>query len=179
MGSGLERTGLKAVLAEDYRCRVVEGDIEGLLARGFGELSEGQLMLWPEEVLYLLERRALSLTDREGNPLDFKTYLDQLSREKPNFWPRYIVYRDLRSSGRMVKMGFGGMLTYRLYEPSNRETSKYLIFPFPEGSTLRVEELLKASKQVMKKGKILIIAVLERRGEVIYYSCTETNLSNL
>ncbi len=175
----MERGGLKAVLAEDYRCRVVEGDIEGMMARGYGDLSEGQLVLWPEEVLYLLEKKALSLTDREGNPLDFKAYLDQLSKEQPHLWPRYIVYRDLRSSGRIVKMGFGGMLTYRLYEPSNRETSKYLIFPFPEGSTLKMEELLKATKQVMRKGKILIIAVLERRGEVIYYSCTDTNLSNL
>jgi tRNA-intron endonuclease len=179
LGGGLERGGLKAVLAEDYRCRVVEGDIEGMMARGYGDLSEGQLVLWPEEVLYLLEKKALSLTDREGNPLDFKAYLDQLSKEQPHLWPRYIVYRDLRSSGRIVKMGFGGMLTYRLYEPSNRETSKYLIFPFPEGSTLKMEELLKATKQVMRKGKILIIAVLERRGEVIYYSCTDTNLSNL
>lgn len=170
---------MKAVLAEDYRCRVIEGDIEGLVAKGYGDLSEGQLMLWPEEALYLLERKTLSLTDAEGNPLDFKTYLNLLSKEKPHLWPRYIVYRDLRSSGRVVKMGFGGMLTYRLYDSSSKETSKYLIFPFPEGSTLRVEELLKASKQVLKKGKILIIAVLERRGEVIYYSCTDTNLSNL
>ncbi|GBC71551.1 hypothetical protein HRbin02_01336 [Candidatus Calditenuaceae archaeon HR02] len=175
----MERAGLKAVLAEDYRCRVVEGDIEGLVARGFGDLSEGLLMLWPEEVLYLLERKALSLVDKEGNPLNFKTYLDLLSKEKPFLWPRYIVYRDLRSTGRIVRMGFGGMLTYRLYETSNKETSKYLIFPFPEGSTLRVKELLKASKQVMRKGKTLIIAVLERRGEVIYYSCTDTSLSNL
>ncbi len=171
--------GVKAVLAEDFRCRVVEGDIEGLVAKGYGGLSEGQLMLWPEEVLYLLERRALSLADKDGALLDFKTYLDQLLKEKPQFWSQYIVYRDLRKSGRIVKKGFGGMLTYRLYEPSDRETSRYLIFPFSEGSTLRMEELLKALKQVMKKGKVLIIAVLERRGEVIYYSCTDTNLSNL
>jgi len=175
----LERPRLKAVLTEDLRCRVVGGDIEGLVAKGFGELTDGQLTLWPEESLYLLERNALSLTDKDGTPLDFKSYLELLTKERPGFWPLYVIYRDLRRSGRIVKKGFGGMLKYRLYEPSMREASKYIVLPFPEGSTLSIEELVKSVRQVMRKGKILIIAVLERRGEVIYYSCSDTNLSNI
>lgn len=170
---------MSAMVDEDLRCRVVEGDVEKLVSRGFGELAGRELILWPEEVLYLLERGTLRLVDRDGALLDFKAYLDRVSRVNPGLWPLYIIYRDLRRSQRIVRKGFGGRLTYRLYEPSNRETSKYVILAFPEGTTLKVNEILKAARQVMRKGKVLIIAVLERRGEVIYYSCSDTNLSNL
>lgn len=175
----MERPGIRGVLVENHRCRVVEGDIERLAAQGFGELTEAELTLWPEEALYLLEKEALEIVDHAGNRLAFRDYLEISSKKYPDIWALFLVYRDLRSSGRIVKRGVGGRLAYRLYDRSNRETSKYYILPFPEGSAMKVEELLQASKRVSKKGKTMIVAVLERRGEVIYYVCSDTNLSNL
>lgn len=153
--------------------------MDRLASNGYGELSDGQLTLSPVETLYLLEKGSLTLHDSEGAQLDFKTLLDRLTKSIPNIWPIYIIYRDLRRSGKIVRKGFGGKLAFRLYEQPSTGTSKFVVLSLPEGSPLKIEELLRASRQVMKKGKILVIAAVERRGEVIYYSCSDTSLSNL
>jgi len=175
----LEGQAYRAVLTEDLRCMVVEGDTGRLLSMGYGEIRDEKLILWPEEALFLIERGRLTLIGSGGAELDFRGYLSRISEAYPGFWPQYVIYRDLRQSGRVVRRGFGGRLAYRLYEPSQRESSKFVVLVFPEGTSLKVGELLRAARQVMRKGKVLVVAVLERRGEVIYYSCSDTTLSNL
>jgi len=175
----LGRAGLRGVLTEDQKCRVIEGDIERVASQGFGQLSGEGLTLWPEEALYLLEKGLLEITDQSGELLGFQEYLGRLSRMYPEIWQLFLIYRDIRSSGRVVKRGLGGRLAYRLYDRAKQETAKYYILPLPEGSTIKVEDLLKATRYASRKGKTMIVAVLERRGEVVYYICSDTNLSNL
>ncbi|MEM1922905.1 MAG: hypothetical protein QXW60_02630 [Nitrososphaerota archaeon] len=167
------------MLTEDQKCRVIEGDIERVASQGFGQLSGEGLTLWPEEALYLLEKGLLEITDQSGELLGFQEYLGRLSRMYPEIWQLFLIYRDIRSSGRVVKRGLGGRLAYRLYDRAKQETAKYYILPLPEGSTIKVEDLLKATRYASRKGKTMIVAVLERRGEVVYYICSDTNLSNL
>ncbi len=166
------------VMSTDYRVEIVGAEATRLASQGYGELLDERLLLWPEEALYMLEKGAIAV-ESGGERLGFREYLALLTRERPEAWTRYIVYRDLRESGRVVRRGIGETLLYRLYESGSKETSKYLVLPLSEGESLELGKLLEAARQSSTKGKILLLAVVEGRGEVVYYACSEVSPSNL
>ena len=59
----------------------------------------------------------------------------------------------------------------RVYERGDypKKAAKYVVFALDEGIEKGVAELQKSVKEMAKMGKEAIIAVIERRGEVIYY----------
>lgn len=150
-----------------------------LYAKGYGEVEGDHLILSPQEALFLAEARRLRVYSRDGAELEPTQLLGYYSKAVENFWLLYVVYRDLRRRGYVVKAGFGGGLAYRVYEKGRRDYSRYLVFPFFEGSPILVSSLAESARQAMAKGRSLVVAVVERRGEVIYYSCAETDLENV
>ncbi|MEM2989850.1 MAG: tRNA-intron lyase [Halobacteria archaeon] len=154
-------------------------NIDELVSKGYGELmSNGALKLTPYEALYLVENNKLIVRTKSGVELEFNELLRVLQSVNPQLWLLYVIYRDLRRRGYIVKEGFGGKLAFRVYEKGKEEAS-YLIYPFFEGSPENIANLLDGVKHSISKNKQLIVAVVERRGEVIYYSCSEASLKNI
>ncbi len=152
---------------------VVEGKgMDALAERGFGSRRDGRLILEPWEALYLLEKGKLRVVDEDGRELGFQELLAELRRVDEATWARYLIYRDLRERGYVVKRGFGPEITFRLYGRGEygRKEARYVVFGLLEGSPVRLsvlEELLRRAQAVKKE---LILAVVDRRGEVVYYS---------
>ena len=69
--------------------------------------SGGALKLDFLEALYLLETSRLSVL-KEGFPLDFIQLLKLGNKDLPSFEIKYLVYRDLRGRGYVVKANGGG-----------------------------------------------------------------------
>ena len=88
---------------------------------------------------------------------------------------KYLIFRDLRSKGYVVKEGFGFRTDFRIYERGefNKKTSKYVSVGLNEGTNIRASEFAEVIEQVEKMGKAVVIAVVERRGEVIYYKTSK------
>ncbi len=57
-----------------------------------------------------------------------------------------------------------------------KETAKYLIFGIQEGQPVSVEELARALRYVQSLKKRLVLSVINRRGEVVYYSISQLTL---
>ena len=151
-----------------------------LISKGYGELTdEGVLKLNPYEALHLAENNRLIVKATNRNELSFNELLRKLQSRIPRLWLLYVVYRDLRRRGYIVKEGFGGSLAFRVYEKGKEAHASYLVYPFFEGTPESVSSLLEAVQCSVSKDKQLVIAVVERRGEVIYYSCSEANLKNI
>ena len=51
--------------------------------------------------------------------------------------------------------------------------TKYLVFGFNEGTQEKIGKIQKNVEQITKMGKDPIIAVIERRGEIIYYKISK------
>ena len=92
---------------------------------------------------------------------------------------RFLLYRDLRTRGYVVKDGFGFGSDFRVYERGNYglKDAKFLIFAFNEGTQQKIGKLYKNIEEITKMGKEPIIAVIERRGEIIYYKVNKMNFS--
>jgi len=86
-----------------------------LIQRGYGFREGSLLILTGEEALYLLSENKLKLLDEECE-LGLKEAADRLIAEDPDVWVRFLIYRDLRDRGYVVRRGYGLGLDFLLYE---------------------------------------------------------------
>lgn len=151
-------------------------DIEDFSLRGYG-VQEGEgLELTFYEALYLLSKEIVEIGDEvTKEEINFQDLLQRFQSVDENAWIKYLIYRDLRSRGYVVRAGFGLGIDFRVYERGRygKETAKYLIFGVLEGRPVAMEELAQVLRygQSLKKG--LVLAVINRRGEIVYYSLSQ------
>jgi tRNA-intron endonuclease len=159
-----------------------ENDIGELRSRGYGKLKNHKLFLKPYEALFLLNKNIIELVDeKSGEGIDFQKLLHTCEKLDSNIWVKFLIYRDLRSRGYVVREGFGLGIDFRVYEKGRygTETAKYLILGVQEGKPITIEELTQILKNVQSLKKKLILAVLSRRGEVVYYSLSKLILPKI
>lgn len=150
------------------------GDLEQV---GYGERDGRKLVLKDYEALYLLSSGRLSVSDERGKPVTFNRLAEMCQARTGDAWTKFMIYRDLRSRGYIVKEGFGFGTDLRVYERGDfpEKAAKFVVFALDEGTEREVEELSDSVRQIIKMGKEAIVAVIERRGEVIYYKVGRAN----
>jgi len=149
-----------------------------LSSRGYGTAEDDRLLLAFYEALYLVDRSALEVSDKKGGNVDFQQLLQCYQAVEENAWARYLIYRDLRSRGYVVREGFGLGVDFRVYDRGDysKDTAKYLVVTVQEGKPVPVEDLTRALTHSLSLKKELILAVMNRRGEIVYYSVSELTL---
>ena len=147
-----------------------------LTERGFGEPEKDTLVLDSFEALYLLYNNKLELK-KVNKTIVFDELIQQYIQKNDDILTRFLLYRDLRTKGYVVKDGFGFGSDFRVYERGNYglKDAKFIIFAFNEGTQQKLGKLYKNIEEITKMGKEPIIAVIERRGEIIYYKMNKMN----
>ncbi|MDH7477485.1 MAG: tRNA-intron lyase [Candidatus Bathyarchaeota archaeon] len=151
---------------------------ESISSRGYGTIENDELLLTFYEALYLLEKKLLEIEDEKGEPVDFQKLLRCYEAFNENAWAAYLTYRDLRSRGYVVREGFGLGVDFRVYERGEygKEAAKYLILNIQEGKPISLEDLTRAMMQCQSLKKELVLAVINRRGEIVYYSVSQLQI---
>ena len=141
-----------------------------LQSKGYGEETEKALILKDYEATYLLYNKFLKLK-KDGDEITIEKYVDHIISKDTSAWTRFLVYRDLRSRGYIVREGFGFGVDFRVYERGEYATkpAKYVVIGLNEGTKRPISNLNETVNQIKKMGKEAVIAVIESRGEVIYY----------
>ena len=162
----------KGVLAKKGVEIADKSSIDSLSQRGYGTTENDVFTLSFYEALYLLDKELLEVRDEDGEEADFQRLLRCYEAVDENAWVNYLVYRDLRSRGYVVREGFGAGIDFRIYERGafGKDTAQYLILSIQEGKPLPIQELVNAVQQCQSQKKELILAVMNRRGEVVHYS---------
>jgi tRNA-intron endonuclease len=152
--------------------------IEELSARGYGMAENDELLLTFHEALYLLDKGLLEIRDEKDMEVNFQMLLQIYENVDENAWAKYLTYRDLRSRGYVVREGFGLGVDFRVYERGEygKDTAKYLILSLQEGKPATLKDLTNVLKQCQSLKKELILAVMSRRGEIVYYSVSQLTL---
>jgi tRNA-intron endonuclease, archaea type len=158
-----------------------QSHIDALSSRGYGTLENKVFTLTYYESLYLLDKGMLEIKDPNGKAKDFQTLLHSYEAKNDNTWVNYLVYRDLRSRGYVVREGFGGGIDFRIYERGTygKDTAPYLIMITQEGKPLPVNDLADALSKCKSQKKELILAVMNRRGEVVHYSVSPLSFNKI
>ncbi len=144
---------------------------------GYGERDGRRLVLKDYEALYLIFTDRLSIEDERGRRVTFDRLAEMCQARAKDAWTKFIIFRDLRSRGYIVKDGFGFGTDLRVYERGDfpDKAARFVVFALDEGTETEVEALSESVRQIVKMGKEAIVAVIERRGEVIYYKVSRAS----
>jgi len=174
----IEKGSIQGVLIKNQSL-VLDPDVQQELEqKGYGEMERNKLSLKPFESLYLLYTDKLKIFKGKKN-IDFDSLLQIYKNQNENVLTQFLVYRDLRTRGYTVKDGFGFGSDFRVYGKGDfgEKGAKFLVFSFNEGKQEKVGMLQKKIEEITKMGKEPIIAVIERRGEIIYYKISGINFN--
>jgi tRNA-intron endonuclease len=145
---------------------------------GFGDKEGKKLVLNFCEGLYLCNVNKLDVF-RRRKVLSFDQLMETIYSRDKNVLTKFLVYRDLRSRGFVVKNGFGFGVDFRVYERGQYENkiAKYVVFVLNEGSDAVVAKVFDDIMDIKKMGKEAVVAVVDRRGELVYYQLSEAIFS--
>ena len=121
--------------------------------KGFGDKEDDDYLLETYEALYLLYLNKLVITN--GSIDNFGSLLKHVLKYDKEIVTRFLVYRDLRSRGYVVKEGFGFGADFRVYERGEYEKkrAKYVVFCINEGINVKVGEVSKNCTRNRNNGK--------------------------
>ena len=144
--------------------------------KGYGEFEKNKFYLKSFESLYLLYTGVLTLF-KGKKKVDFDSLMQICKKNDEGILTKFLVYRDLRTRGYTVKDGFGFGSDFRVYSKGDfgEKGAKFLVFGLSEGKQEKIGKFQKKIEEIIKMGKEPIIAVIERRGEIIYYKITLMN----
>lgn len=131
------------------------------------------------EALFLQSKEMLEVFDEESDRvLNFQELLHRFESLDENVWVKYLIYRDLRSRGYVVREGFGLGIDFRVYERGEygKATAPYLVFGLQEGKPVSMKDLANVLKHAQSLKKSLVMAVLNRRGETVYYTISKLTM---
>ncbi len=144
--------------------------IQEYINKGFGywEADSETLELHLIEALYLLEKNKINLYKGEKQ-LERSDLLNEL-KENENDFLRYLVYKDLRDRGRIVKIGPLDFLRLFVgqYKPED-SVSRYFIFALSEEKPMLFQTLTKLINESSKLRKELLLAIVNDEGIISYY----------
>ena len=152
-----------------------QSSVDALSSRGYGTSEDKVFRLTFFETLYLQDKGMLTVKGDKDEAVDFQTVLHCYEGVNENAWVNYLVYRDLRSRGYVVREGFGTGTEFRVYERGayGKDSASYMVLGTQEGKPLGIDNLADVLAQCQSQKKELVLAVMNRRGEIVYYSVSQ------
>jgi len=170
---------IEAILSEKEIIVSTPSDVDVLSSRGYGVVENGKLKLSSYEALFLLGKGLVEVRlEKSKKELGFQEVLQCFEALDKNVWVKYLIYRDLRSRGYVVRDGFGFGVDFRLYKRGEygKDIAEYIVYGIQEGKPVSMQELARVLKFAQSAKKKLVLAVLNRRGEVVYYSLSRLTI---
>src|SRR3989338_5774832 len=87
------------------------------------------------EALYLVERGKLKIVNDKNKEILFEDFVKKARKIEPNFWIRYVVFKDLRKRGYIVKTALKFGADFRVYDRGvkpGEDHARWIVFPVSE-----------------------------------------------
>ncbi len=136
------------------------------------------------EAAYLLEKEKLKVFEKvsgKKKKLDFSDLMAIGAKNVNQFHPQFVVYKDLRDRGYLVKTGFKFGTHFRVYErgvklkrgpKTEHEHTKWVVHAVEEESAFSLPEMSRAVRLAHNIRATLIWAVVDKENDVTYYQLT-------
>ena len=133
-------------------------------------LSGGGLRLSLMEATYLVDSGRLKVLSK-GQEMTSGALLRLAHRSSEGFEIKYLVYRELRQRGYIVKMGTPP-LDFRVFPRGgspNKTSSRWWVAAISERSTFDLGDMLDNLDRATEIRKKLLLAVVDEESDVTYY----------
>ncbi len=141
----------------------------------YGKIIDERNELSLEEALLLMERGRLVV--KKGKKLSPKKFHELACEIDKEFPYKYIVYKDLRNRGLLVRTGFKFGTHFRVYErgvklvkgpKSVREHTKWIVHAVPTNYTCSFPELSRAVRLAHNIRARMLWAIVDEESDVTY-----------
>lgn len=135
----------------------------------YGNLTEDGLQLSLIEALYLLEKDKIKVT-RDGKELSIDDMYHIIHDR--GLYDNYLVFRDLKNRGYIIKTGFKYGSEFRLYERGTSPGdghSNYLVKVTSEENHIPLKDLSSYVRVAHGVNKHLLLAVVDQENDITYY----------
>ncbi len=135
--------------------------------------SGGGFKLELIEAFYLLDDEKIRIFKGKIQ-LKLQEFLGYITNHEPTFEIKYIVYRDLRTRGLVVKPS--NLLDFEIYETetngsgAGKRSIKYWCLAVSERAPVRIQNISDHIKTANNTRKQLLIAVVDEEGDITYYT---------
>ena len=141
----------------------------------YGEPQEGKKFAYSLlEALYLIERGKLSVLDLKEKEISKDTFAKKALKVEPNFMIRYVVFKDLRKRGYVVKTALKFGADFRVYERGvkpGEDHARWVVFPISESETLTWFDFSAKNRVAHSTRKRLLLAIVDAELECTFYEC--------
>lgn len=137
----------------------------------FGEIAENKIYYSLVEALYLFERGKIKIYDGKKQ-LNFDSFLKKIREKEPNLYTKFVVFRDIRNRGYIVKTALKFGADFRIYDKGikpGEEHARWILYPVYEGSTLTWHEFAGKNRVAHSTRKRLLIGIVDDESDVTYY----------
>jgi tRNA-intron endonuclease len=153
---------------------VVASEIQANQTYGKGFFGDpqpgGSLRLQLIEAIYLMETSKLEVIRNDRN-VSLRELIALANGMQPNFEIKYLVYRDLRQRGYVVKPNLEP-LDFRVFPRGggpNLTPTKYWVLAISERAIFNLSSLSKRLDDVLRMKKQLLIGVVDEESDLTYY----------
>jgi tRNA-intron endonuclease, archaea type len=137
----------------------------------FGEQKDGKIIYFIYEALYLLEKNKMEIKDGKKK-LKFEQLMDLVREKDPNVRTKYIVFKDMRNRGFIVKTALKFGAEFRVYDRGvkpGEDHARWVLFPVSENSQLTWHDFSAKNRVAHSTKKNLLIGVVDEEEDVTYY----------
>ena len=170
---------MSGVAADDASVRISDPSEAGTVyGRGyFGTVADGGLTLDRYEAAYLLEMARLAVTDPKGRPVPWGVLFRRALRAESGFGVRYLVYRDLRQRGYVVRAGVPPYAFAVLPRGGvhQKTPAKYWVAAYSERARFALGGLFELADRAQTSRKSLLLAVVDEESDLTYYRVRRPN----
>jgi tRNA-intron endonuclease len=164
---------IKAIFAHERVITEASPEARALYEKSaYGNPSDDKIQLSLLEALYLIEKTKIEVLDGKNKPISFESFLKKARRVEPNFWTRYVVFKDMRNRGYVIKTALKFGADFRVYDRGvkpGEEHARWILYPIHEGSTLTWHEFAAKNRVAHSTKKRLLIGIVDDEGDVTYY----------
>ncbi len=138
----------------------------------FGELDQGKVQLSLLEALYLIEKGKLKVVSPANRAMTDETFIRKAKKLHENFWTKYVVFRDMRNRGYIVKTALKFGADFRVYDRGvkpGEDHAKWVLFPIHESNALTWHDFAAKNRVAHSTKKRLLIGVVDEESDVTYF----------
>lgn len=140
----------------------------------FGKLSKDKtLELNFFEAIYLVYQKKLEVYSKNIK-VEYKKLLKNAAKENSDFITRYLIYKDLRKRGYIIKC-FESQhgISFQRVTKTKSNDKQFLVSVFSEADFFDLKKIVQALAFSYQQQKMLWFAIIDEEGDITYYHASK------
>lgn len=124
------------------------------------------------ETYYLIERGKFIVLDLKGKEINSDAFVKKAKKAEPNFWVRYVVFKDLRKRGYIVKTALKFGADFRVYDRGvkpGEDHARWIVYPVYETQVESWYAFAAKNRVAHSTRKRLLIAIVDAENSCTFY----------